>query len=175
MPEPHPEVSEFTLRDARSEEAPAIASVIKAAYAEYEPHYTSEGWKRYHGLLGNVEPHFDRAQVIVADRNGDIAGCVIFYPDGSLSGQGEWPAGWAGVLRLAVHPSHRGHGIARALTQECIRRCHDAGIETLALHATSWMSTSRAMYERIGFVRDESFDFVTRSGELAMGYRLTFA
>jgi ribosomal protein S18 acetylase RimI-like enzyme len=96
----------------------------------------------------------------------------MFYPDGSQSGQGEWPAGWAGILRLAVHPSHRGKGLGRLLTDECIRRCRDAAIPTLALHATSWMSLSRAMYERMGFVRDESFDFVTRSGELALGYRL---
>ena len=96
----------------------------------------------------------------------------MFYPDGSLSGQGEWPEGWAGVLRLAVHPSHRGEGIGRLLTEECIRRCREAGIGTLALHATAWMAVSRGMYERMGFVRDESFDFVTRSGELAMGFRL---
>ena len=161
-----------TLRDANPDEAGAIAEVIKAAYAQYEPNYTPEGWQRYYGLLGNVGSHFGRAQVIVAERDGAIAGCVMFYPDGSLSGQGVWPAGWAGVLRLAVHPAHRGHGLARALTQECIRRCRAAAIPTLALHATSWMSLSRAMYERMGFERDASFDFVTRSGELAMGYRL---
>ena len=173
MNDPHVEAPAFTLRDATLDEADAIAAVIKAAYAEYEPNYTTEGWQRYFGILGNVEGHFGRAEVIVAEHEGALAGCVMFYPDGSLSGQGEWPAGWAGILRLAVHPSHRGHGLARALTQECIRRARDAGIDTLALHATAWMAVSRAMYERMGFVRDESFDFVTRSGELAMGYRLT--
>jgi ribosomal protein S18 acetylase RimI-like enzyme len=172
MPERHTEAPAITLRDARTDEANAIAEVIKAAYAQYEPNYTPEGWQRYFGLLGNVEDHFGRAQVIVAEHDGLIAGCVMFYPDGSLSGQGEWPAGWAGVLRLAVHPSHRGMGLGRLLTDECIRRCRAAAIPTLALHATSWMSLSRALYERMGFVRDESFDFVTRSGELAMGYRL---
>jgi ribosomal protein S18 acetylase RimI-like enzyme len=96
----------------------------------------------------------------------------MFFPDGSVSEQGEWPVGWAGVLRLAVHPAYRGHGIARTLTEECVRRCRDAGIPTLALHATEWMAVSRGMYERMGFVRDESFDFHTRSGVLAMGYRL---
>jgi ribosomal protein S18 acetylase RimI-like enzyme len=172
MSERQAEAPAITLRDALPDEADAIAEVIKAAYAQYEPNYTPEGWKRYFGLLGNVSPHFERAQVIVAEREGAIAGCVMFYPHGSLSGQGEWPAGWAGVLRLAVHPTHRGLGLGRLLTEECLRRCREAGIATLALHATSWMSLSRAMYERMGFARDESFDFVTRSGELAMGYRL---
>ena len=172
MQERHIESPALVLRNARLDEADAIAEVIKAAYAQYEPSYTPEGWRRYFGLLGNVSPHFDRSQVIVAERNGAIAGCVMLYADGSQSGQGEWPPGWAGVLRLAVHPSHRGHGLGRVLTEECILRCRAAAIPTLALHATPWMSLSRAMYERMGFVRDESFDFVTRSGELAMGYRL---
>jgi ribosomal protein S18 acetylase RimI-like enzyme len=164
MQEQHTEVPAFTLRDARLDETDTIAELIQASYAQYE--------QRYFGLLGNVEGHLGRAQVIVAVRESDIAGCVMFYPDGSQSGQGEWPEGWAGVLRLAVHPRYRGQGIARALTEECIRRCRAAGIPTLALHATSWMAVSRAMYERMGFERDEAFDFVTRSGELAMGYRL---
>jgi ribosomal protein S18 acetylase RimI-like enzyme len=186
MQERHTGSPAFTLRDAHADEAGAIAGVIQAAYAEYESSYTPEGWQRYFGLLGNVEGHFGRSQIIVAVRDGAlarsegalakgdniIAGCVMFYPDGSLSGQGEWPAGWAGMLRLAVHPSFQGHGLGRALTQQCVRRCREAGITTLGLHATSWMSLSRAMYERMGFQRDESFDFVTRSGELAMGYRL---
>jgi ribosomal protein S18 acetylase RimI-like enzyme len=172
MTERHTDPLVLTLRDARPNEANAIADLIKVAYAQYEPNYTPEGWQRYFGLLGNVEIHFGRAQIIVAECDGIIAGCVMFYPDGSLSGQGEWPEGWAGVLRLAVHPAYRGLGIGRALTHSCVSRCRAAGIPTLALHATSWMAVSRAMYERMGFERDESFDFVTRSGEMAMGYRL---
>jgi ribosomal protein S18 acetylase RimI-like enzyme len=162
----------FALRHARREEAWAIGDLLQASYAQYERHYTPEGWQRYFGMLREVSSHFGRAEVIVAEREGGLAGCVMFYPDGSLSEQGEWPEGWAGVLRLAVHPTYRGQGIARALTQECVRRAREAGISTLALHATEWMSVSRGMYERMGFVRDESFDFVTRGGTHAMGYRL---
>ena len=172
MPEPEPTSSRIRVRDARIDEAGVIAALIQASYAQYEPEYTREGWQRYFGMLGDVESHFGRAEVIVAEREGVVVGCVMFYADGVLSGQGQWPPGWAGILRLAVHPGSRDLGIGRALTQECIRRCRDRGIGTLALHATAWMAVSRGMYERMGFVRDESFDFVTRSGELAMGYRL---
>jgi GNAT superfamily N-acetyltransferase len=172
MQERHAKTPAFTLRDARPDEAGVIGDLLQAAYAQYEPNYSPEGWQRYHGMLGEVRSHFEHAQVIVAERDGVLAGTIMFFPDGSVSEQGEWPVGWAGVLRLAVHPAHRGHGIARALTEECVRRCRDAGIATLALHATEWMAVSRAMYERMGFVREESFDFHTRSGVLAMGYLL---
>jgi GNAT superfamily N-acetyltransferase len=113
--------------------------------------------------------------VIVAEHDGELVGTVTFYPDGSLSGQGEWPKGWAGVLRLAVLPSHRGSGIARALMGEVVRRCREAGIETLALHTTDFMAVAKSMYERMGFVRDEKFDFVPRSGIYAYGYVLRLA
>jgi GNAT superfamily N-acetyltransferase len=162
----------FSMREAALSEATAIGELLRASYAEYRPNYTPEGWQRYYGILGDVESHFGRAEIIVAQRDGVLLGAVMFYADGSMSGQGDWPAGWAGILRLAVHPAHRGYGIGRALAEECVRRARDARVTTLALHATRWMSLSRAMYERMGFVRDESFDFVTRSGELAMGYRL---
>ena len=172
MQERHIQASAKTLRDAGPDEADAIGALLQAAYAQYESSYTPEGWQRYYGMLGEVRSHFEHAQVIVAEHNGVMTGSVMFYPDGSLSEQGEWPAGWAGILRLAVHPAFQGHGIGRALTEECVRRARGAGIATIALHATEWMAVSRAMYERMGFVRDESFDFFTRSGVQAMGYRL---
>jgi hypothetical protein len=34
------------------------------------------------------------------------------------------------------------------------------------------MDVARNMYERMGFVRDESFDFHPRPGVIGMGYRL---
>ena len=45
-------------------------------------------------------------------------------------------------------------------------------IPTLALHTTDFMAVAKSMYERMGFLRDESFDFVPRSGIYAYGYRL---
>jgi len=71
-----------------------------------------------------------------------------------------------------VLPEARGLGLARRLTQECIRRCREYGIKTLALHTTDWMPVAKAMYERMGFMRDESFDFVPTSGIYAYAYRL---
>jgi hypothetical protein len=34
------------------------------------------------------------------------------------------------------------------------------------------MSTARGMYDRMGFVRVESFDFVPRPGVVGMGFKL---
>jgi GNAT superfamily N-acetyltransferase len=84
-------------------------------------------------------------------------------------------AGRLGRRTAAVLPSHRGNGVARALMDEVVRRCREAGIGTLALHTTDFMAVAKSMYERMGFVRDDSFDFVPRSGIHAYGYVLDVA
>ncbi len=173
-PESTPNPS-YSLRDARTDEAAAVGGVISAAYAQFQPAYPPESWERFFRMVGEAGGHFERAQVVVAEQDGVIVGTVMFYPDGSASGQGDWPEGWAGVLRLAVLTSHRGGGVARALMDEVVRRCRKAGIGTLALHTTDFMAVAKSMYERMGFVRDESFDFVPRSGIHAYGHVLDVA
>ena len=162
----------FILRDAFPSELDTISALITASYLEYEPFYAPEVWQRYIANVGRVDDLPSEAQLIVAERDGAIAGSVLFYADGSASGQGEWPAGWAGILRLAVPPAHRGRGIGRALVEECLRRAREAGVATIALHSTEWMSTAREMYARMGFVRVEAFDFMPRPGVIGMGYKL---
>jgi ribosomal protein S18 acetylase RimI-like enzyme len=163
--------AEVVIRDARLDEADAVSAVIRDAYAELESTYPAD-WARYFEMVVKVERHFENAEIIVAEQAGRLIGTVMFYRDGSLSAQGPWPQGSAGVLRLAVLPEARGLGLGRRLTEECIRRCREAGIPVLALHTTDWMPVAKAMYERMGFVRDASFDFVPRSGIYAYGYRL---
>jgi GNAT superfamily N-acetyltransferase len=166
---------DIRIRDAHPEEAADVGDVIRAAYAQFEPRYPVD-WQRYFDMIGRMDGHFEKGEVILAEAVSGLSGersvlaAVIFYPDGSVSGQGEWPAGWAGMLRLAVRPAHRGKGIGRALVDECIRRCRDRRIATLGLHTTAWMQVA-PMYERMGFVRDESFDFTPRAGVYAFGYK----
>jgi len=162
----------FTLRNALPSELDTISALITASYLEYEPFYAPEVWQRYITNVGRLDDLPSAAQLIVAEREGAIAGSVIFYADGSVSGQGEWPAGWAGILRLAVPPPQRGLGIGRALVEECLHRARATGVATVALHSTEWMSTARDMYALMGFVRVESFDFKPRPGVIGMGYKL---
>jgi GNAT superfamily N-acetyltransferase len=175
---------EIRIRNARLDDLQTLRALVQASYAEFEPGYPPQSWQSYYAMLGEVAAHFERAEIIVAervaspgrasptDRPPELVATVTFYPDGSRSGQGEWPHGWAGVLRLAVLPDYRGLGLGRALVNECVRRCHERGIDTLALHTTEWMAVARGMYERMGFIRDPSFDFIPRSGVYAFGYKL---
>src|SRR4051794_27764841 len=108
------------VRDVRPDELDAVSALITASYLEYEPFYTAETWPRYIGNVGRVRDLPGGAELMVAEVEGVLVGAVTFFADGSKSGQGDWPAGWAGILRLAVPPEHRGLGAGRALVEECL-------------------------------------------------------
>jgi ribosomal protein S18 acetylase RimI-like enzyme len=163
---------ELLIRDARPDDLDAVSAVIREAYAQYQKDYPPESWGRFYQMIGEVRGHAGRAEIIVAERDREIVGSATFYEDGRLSGQGEWPEGWSGILRLAVRPNQRGRGTGRTLLEECIRRSREPGVYTIGLHTTDWMAVARDMYERRGFVRVPEFDFVPRSGINAYGYKL---
>ncbi|HLF78568.1 MAG TPA: GNAT family N-acetyltransferase [Dehalococcoidia bacterium] len=168
------QTSGVLIRDARPEEVAVAGAVVRAAYDQFKADYPSESWERWIAMIGDLSHYADDGQILVAERDGEIIGSVTFYPDASKSGQGDWPAGSAGILRLAVLPSHRGGGLGRALVEECMRRAQDLGVPSVALHTTEWMAVARPMYERIGFYQAPEFDFHTRTGVIGLGYRYDF-
>jgi SAM-dependent methyltransferase len=103
---------------------------------------------------------------------------VSFYPDAAAEGFG-WPADWAGIRALAVHPDHRGTGLARHLVEACIERAESAGAPTVGLHTAHFMVAAVRLYEQLGFRRaptfdlpgDEMMDMVGPDGPLVIAYR----
>lgn len=129
-------------------------------------------WENYLENVMDVCSRLKEAELIVAEISGHLAGAVTLYVDSTKSLQEGWPAGWAGIRLLAVHPAYRGRGIGRALMEECVRRCRSRGITTIGLHTTELMAIARSMYEKMGFKRDTKFDFYPRPGVVVMAYRL---
>lgn len=145
--------------------------VITAAYQEYAAFFEPAAWDTYAQNIADVRSRLAESDLIVAEQDGRILGAVTFYPDGSRAQHETWPAGWAGIRLLAVHPSSRGRGIGRALMAECLQRCRKRGVATVGLHTTEVMAVARKMYERMGFVRAPEFDFHPASGAVVMAYR----
>jgi GNAT superfamily N-acetyltransferase len=158
------------LRDARSEELDRVALLLRDAYREYEKLMPPDAWGYYLEDIMNVRGRLGAADLIVAELDGELAGTVTLYL--THSADSGWPAGWAGVRLLAVHPAYRGRGIGRALMDECVRRCRGRGINTIGLHTTMMMEVARGMYERMGFVRVTEYDFHPRPEVVVMAYRL---
>ena len=160
---------EIKLRDARPDELEHVAKLLVAAYQEYEEFMPADRWDWYRNDIIDISSRMEDSELIIAEVRNKIAGAVTLFPQGSNNG---WPAGWAGIRLLAVHPDYRGRGIGRALMEECIRRCRERGTKTIGLHTTELMKVSRAMCERIGFERISKFDFHPASDTIVFAYRL---
>src|SRR6266540_1657442 len=52
---------------------------------------------------------------------------------------------------------------------------HRAGKELMTLRTTGFMDVARGMYERMGFHRDPTLDYLVDDGDLLIGYRLSLA
>jgi GNAT superfamily N-acetyltransferase len=164
------------LRDALPEDRARIADLTMRAYGEYATVMTPESWKMLEGAL--LQSLADDAGVtrIVAEVGGTIVGSAALYEPGvdaygSLAERARWPE----VRLVAVAPSVRGQGIARALVNECVRRAKEAGATSLGLHTSRSMSAAMRLYERMGFVRDPASDFHPPGAELVEGYRLSLS
>ncbi len=162
----------LVIRDAQPEEEDDISLLLRDSYQQYESLIPPERWKNYLADIMDVRSRMDDSELIVAELNRRLAGCVTLYLDTSKSFPEAWPAGWAMVRLLAVHPDFRGRCIGHALMDECMRRCRQAGTKTLGLHSTEIMEVARHMYERMGFIRVPEYDFHPAPGVTVLAYRL---
>ena len=161
--------NKVNIRNARPDEFDEVARLLVAAYQQYESHMPPESWNWYRKDMKDVRSRLPDSELIIAEFNNHMAGTVTLYPQGTNNG---WPEGWAGIRLLAVHPDYRGHGIGRALMNECIRRSRERGIKTIGLHTTKLMKIAREMYERMGFKHASEFDFHPTPDNVVFAYRL---
>ena len=159
------------VRDARAGELDQVAQLMLDAYQEYQAHFPPDTWERYSANIMDVRSRLEFSELIVAEQSGAVAGAVTLYPNLVSAEQG-WPAGWAGVRLLAVHPDARGQGIGRVLMDECLLRSRRRRSAAVGLHTSEIMRVARGLYERMGFVRVPEFDFRTGSNWIVMAYRL---
>jgi GNAT superfamily N-acetyltransferase len=159
------------MRNARPEELDKVALIIRDAYRQYEENVPASAWQAYLEDSMDVRSRLPASELIVAEIDGHLAGTVTFYPE-AVNSYEDWPRGWALVRLLAVHPDYRGRGIGRALLEECIWRCRERGISTLALHTSLMMNVALRLYEKMGFRRVPEFDFHPTPDITVMAYIL---
>ncbi len=73
---------------------------------------------------------------------------------------------------LAVDPDARGRGVGRALVEHCLDLAREAGMTAMVLSTLPQQGGAHRIYERLGFVRDESSDWSPKPGTLLLAYRL---
>lgn len=120
----------ITIRKMKAEDVPQIAALEAACF--------SVPWDAA-SLAAELE---NPLSLWLTAAEGQTAAGYI----GSQSVLGE-----ADMMNLAVAPSHRRQGIARALVLELIRELTAAGVTCLTLEVRAGNAPALALYESLGF------------------------
>jgi ribosomal protein S18 acetylase RimI-like enzyme len=166
------ENSHLLIRNVRLEEIKEVSVLLEEAYRQYQNLIRPEAWKHYQEDIVDVCSRLDESDLIVAELDGRLVGCVTLYLDAARAMPDVWPAGSAAIRLLAVRPAYRNRGIGRSLMDESISRCRRANIRVIGLHTTEIMDIARQLYERMGFLRVPESDFHPAPNVTVMAYRL---
>lgn len=120
----------ISIRKMKAEDVPQIAALEAACF--------SAPWDAS-SLAAELENPL--SLWLTAAEGQTVAGYI-----GSQSVLGE-----ADMMNLAVAPSHRRQGIARALVLELIRELTAAGVTCLTLEVRAGNAPALALYESLGF------------------------
>jgi ribosomal protein S18 acetylase RimI-like enzyme len=137
------------IREFRSEDSTPVNRAVLAAWDQYRGVFSN--WARSEAIFANAATLSLRAQLLVAEVQGAIVGCVVYVAPGREREEIYDPS-WSIIRMLSVDPAARGQGIGRRLSEACIDRARRDGAAVIALHTSPVMSLALAMYLRLGFV-----------------------
>ncbi len=136
------------LRDYKPEDAANINELALSAFNEFKNQF--ENWTEFSQRLGQFSSLSNQAEIIVAIINEKIVAAVGFVPS-YVEKPKHFPADTPIIRMLVVAPDHRGLGLGKKLTQECIDRAMRDNNSSIALYTSPIMKIALPMYQRMGF------------------------
>ena len=167
----------LTIRDVAPSEFTALGALMVRVYSGLEGFPTTLEQPGYYEMLANIGRFTERpgTRVLVAvTGSGELVGGVVYFADMAQYGSGGIATAIrnaSGIRLLGVDPAFRHAGAGKALTNACIQLARVQEHAEVILHTTAAMRVAWAMYERLGFVRDEELDFL-QEGYPVYGFRL---
>jgi len=133
----------FDIGRARLKDAPAVAWVLKTAFAQYEALYTAEALAATAPPSDVIEQRIREGPVWIAERDGSCIGTVsAVRRDDRLY-----------IRDMATIPAARGLGIGRALLEHVEAYARMSDFSQLELRTTPFLTDAISLYERTGFSR----------------------
>jgi ribosomal protein S18 acetylase RimI-like enzyme len=115
-----------------------VAELVDAAYG----HYVERIGGPPRPMTDDYEEVIRTRQVTVAERDGAVAGVIVL----AVTDEGFL------IDNVAVHPSHRGSGLGRALLEFAEAEARRARFDSIYLYTHERMTENLALYARIGYV-----------------------
>jgi ribosomal protein S18 acetylase RimI-like enzyme len=138
MPDTRPGI---LIRPAVLDDAPAIASVIADAFAEYQAAYTPAAFAATTPGRDQIQKRLREGPIWVALHHDRVVGTVSAVPQGAA----------LYIRSMAVAPGARGLGFGRLLLAEVERFAAAHSYTSLVLSTTPFLARAIQLYERYGF------------------------
>jgi ribosomal protein S18 acetylase RimI-like enzyme len=140
------------IRNFDKEDSQAVNDLALASFEQYKDAYNN--WPEFSKIISNMSSLSETAEIIVATQNEKLIGAVAYVPAGVT--KKIFPTEWPVIRMLVVDPLHRGLGVGKALTEECIHRAHRDHASLIALHTSPIMTIALNMYLKMGFVFEKT-------------------
>jgi predicted N-acetyltransferase YhbS len=156
------------IREFRTGDAAAVSRVVLSAWDQYRGVFSN--WAHVEAIFANAASLAAKAELLVAEKDGSIVGCVAYVGPGRER-EPMFDPTWSIIRMLSVDPAVRGEGIGRQLSETCIERARRDGAKVVGLHTSPVMSVALPLYLRLGFVHCR--DIPDRNGVPYTVYTLT--
>jgi ribosomal protein S18 acetylase RimI-like enzyme len=131
------------VRRATAQDSDAIASVLRRAFAEFEPQYTPAAFAATVPAVDEISARFNEGPVWVGLCGDQIVGTVAAV----LKVEGTY------IRSMAIAPEARGLGLAARLLDHVERFAREHHAPCLFLSTTPFLTNAIRLYERYGFHR----------------------
>jgi GNAT superfamily N-acetyltransferase len=139
-------VADINIRRALVSDANAIAALLEIAFSAFRDEYTPEAYDATVFDAPRIRTRLGEAPSWVALHGDDVVGTVTALPRADA----------VHMRALAVHPSARGQRLGERLVQTVVEWATAANASRLTLSTTPFLTASRRLYERCGFVVDDT-------------------
>jgi len=128
----------YTLRRADAADVPTVGALVNAAYG----HYVERIGFLPRPMRDDYAQIIRSSQVTVAESRRTIVGVIVL----NVNDEGFV------IDNVAVHPSHRGKGVGKALLGYAEAEARYAGFDFIDLYTHEKMTENITLYSRIGYV-----------------------
>lgn len=164
------------IREAKKNEFYLLKEQRLSSYQPYEEVLSPEHWGMLKATLASPNDQQPGVEVFVAEIDGHIAGSVVLFPAESKAY--EWDTKtieYPEIRLLAVSADFRSRGVGKALVEHCIDISKIRRQKFVGLHTGSFMKNAIALYQKMGFQRVDSLDFIPLDdGIVVKAFRLDF-